>query len=364
LSEEDDESELMGQVLADTYRIDSLLGRGGMGTVWKATDLKRNKPVAVKLIRPQFASQEEAQRRFEIEAHAAARVASAHAVRIFDYGTALGRPYIAMEYLEGESLSDMVARAGPVPLGELARIVEQATDALEKAHALGIIHRDLKPDNVFLATNVKGEDNRFPYIVKVVDFGIAKMLDGAHGSLSGPTQTGMVIGTPTFMSPEQLTEGGVPDVLMDVWAMGVTVFAAATGRLPFDGDVMGDLVIKVCSMPMPVPSSFNRNVTTEFDQWFARACSRRRDQRFSTMRELSDSLSAFADPEVRESTALRLQRRSDVPSIMPEEAGTPLSPRTAVALGIILGVSLLLALAGVLAWRDKVEQEKNVPSSP
>lgn len=362
MSEEADDSALLGQLLADRYRIEALLGRGGMGTVWRATDQRKNRVVAVKLIRPQYAEQEEARRRFEIEAHAAASVQSDHAVQVFDYGMALGRPYIAMEYLEGESLAETVARTGPVPLGTLGMIVEQATDALSKAHSKNIIHRDLKPDNVFLATNVRIKDARLGFSVKVVDFGIAKLLDATNAELSGPTQTGMVIGTPTFMSPEQLTQGGQPDVLMDIWAMGVTVFTAATGRLPFESELMGELVLQVCTLPMPIPSHINRNLPADFDRWFERACARDRNERFRSMRELSEALSMFADPEAQESVQLRLTRRSDVPSVIPEPA-EHITSRMAIGLGVVLGVSILMALVGAIAWHLKSDQETVAPAT-
>src|SRR5205085_4407809 len=168
-----------------------------------------------------------------------------------------------MEYLEGESLSEALIRRGPMPADEAANIIRQASRALAKAHAANIVHRDLKPDNIFLATNVEADElDGLPYVVKVVDFGIAKMLDsereGAKG-LKGPTQEGSVIGTPNFMSPEQLTVGGLPDPLTDVWSLGACTFAAFTARIPFEGEVLGDIVLKVCVEPLPRPSQFNPN---------------------------------------------------------------------------------------------------------
>src|SRR5262249_50093274 len=157
---------------------------------------------------------DEARRRFEIEARAAANVQSKHAVQVYDYGVeAHGLPYIVMEFLEGESLSETLIRRGPLPGPEVARIIGQAARALQKAQDAGIVHRDLKPDNIFLATNVEAPDGDLSYTVKLVDFGIAKLLQdpGSKGEgFGGPTQTGAVIGTPNFMSPEQLTIGGAP----------------------------------------------------------------------------------------------------------------------------------------------------------
>jgi eukaryotic-like serine/threonine-protein kinase len=356
----EDDAALLGQTIAGKYTIQSLIGRGGMGTVWRATELGKNRDVAVKVIRPQYAEQDEARRRFEIEAHAAAQVDSPHAVRIYDHGSFAGVLYIAMELLEGESLSEAIARQGAIALPELACIVEQAASALEKAHEKGIIHRDLKPDNFFLATNGARSDARLPYAVKLVDFGIAKILDRGRSELSGPTQTGMVIGTPTFMSPEQLTEGGEPDIQMDVWSMGVTIFTAATGRLPFEGDVMGELVLKVCVEPMPVPSRVNRNLPVMFDKWFAQVCSRDRRFRFQSVRALSDALSAFADPALLEESQLGLQKRSFVPSMAPENSGR-MNPKMGIGIGIMLGIALIVALFGLLALQSKLEQERQAP---
>src|SRR5262249_45583091 len=154
-------------------------------------------------------------------------------------------PYIVMEFLEGESLSEALIRRGPLPADEVARIFEQAARALAKAHAASIVHRDLKPDNIFLAKSRDTKPNaELAYVVKLVDFGIAKMLDvegeGAKG-LKGPTQDGSVIGTPNFMSPEQLTVGGAPGPRTDIWSLGACVFAAFTARIPFEGEVLGDI---------------------------------------------------------------------------------------------------------------------------
>ena len=204
-----------GQVVGGKYKVGRLVGSGGMGTVWLGQHIGLGTRVAIKFIRPQFAERKDARRRFEIEARAAASVESKHAVKVYDYGVSdAGLPYIVMEYLEGESLSEALIRRGPFPADESAKVIRQAARALAKAHAASIVHRDLKPDNIFLATNIDTEDaDGLPYVVKVVDFGIAKMLDvdreGAKG-LKGPTQDGSVIGTPNFMSPEQLTVGGTP----------------------------------------------------------------------------------------------------------------------------------------------------------
>ncbi|MFO0667170.1 MAG: serine/threonine-protein kinase [Polyangiaceae bacterium] len=390
----DEEDDYSGVVIHDKYRIESLLGRGGMGAVWSAVHLELGTRVAVKLIRPQYAEKPDARKRFEIEAKAAAQVDSPHAVRVYDYGlTELGIPFIVMELLEGESLAEAIIRRGFIPLQELAIIVRQAARALEKAHARGIVHRDLKPDNVFLAANREaptippasqtGESIVLPYSVKLVDFGIAKLLDveGGIGGMRGPTQTGMVIGTPSFMSPEQLTEGGAPDPLVDMWAFGVTVFTAATGGLPFDGEILGDIVLQVCAQPLPVPSERVPSLPKAFDEWFFKACARDRKARFRTATELANALFAVAFPEERDPEVeqygiaargedgnllpighVREVRDSELPDATPR-----LSNKTALALGVILGLSLIAAIIGAIAWRSQLaleEEHKNAPTAP
>ena len=289
------EESFEGQVVGGKYRVDRLVGSGGMGTVWLGQHIGLGNSVAIKFIRPQFAARDDARRRFEIEARAAASVDSKHAVKVYDYGvTDAGLPYIVMEYLEGESLSEALIRRGPFPDAEAAKVIRQAARALTKAHAANIVHRDLKPDNIFLASNVESDDNDgLPYVVKLVDFGIAKMLDvereGAKG-LKGPTQDGSVIGTPNFMSPEQLTVGGIPNPLTDIWSLGACTYAAFTARIPFEGEVLGDIVLKVCVEPLPSPSKWNPDVPEGLDAWFHRACHRETAKRFQTVEEMSEAL--------------------------------------------------------------------------
>ncbi|HSY22950.1 MAG TPA: serine/threonine-protein kinase, partial [Polyangiaceae bacterium] len=227
---------LTGSLVAGKYRVHDLIGSGGMGTVWRGVHVTLGTPVAIKFIRPQVAEQPEARARFEIEARAAARLQSVHAVHVFDYGLSDdGLPYIVMEFLQGESLSDAIIGRGPLPPTEVAQIIGQAARALSKAHAAGIVHRDLKPDNIFLARTDEPVEG-LGYVVKLVDFGIAKILDDAapaksntpHASMGGPTREGTVIGTPNFMAPEQLALGGAPGPLTDLWSLGACTFAALT----------------------------------------------------------------------------------------------------------------------------------------
>jgi len=364
-----------GQVVGGKYRVGPLVGSGGMGTVWLGRHEQLGTRLAIKFIRPQFAERPDARRRFEIEARAAASVDSKHAVKVYDYGvTDTGLPYIVMEYLEGESLSEALIRRGPMPAHEAAQIIAQASRALAKAHAANIVHRDLKPDNIFLATNVEGETGDLGYIVKLVDFGIAKMLDvapdGKHGGLKGPTQEGSVIGTPNFMSPEQLTIGGNPNALTDIWSLGACAFAAFTARIPFEGEVLGDIVLKVCVEPLPLPSKYVEGTPPGLDAWFLRACHREPPKRFQSVEELSEQLlkvcglgavqvATLAEDRVQYALKPASQEAIDELDDLPSGG---MNAKTALLAGIIVGVSLMVLLIGFLAWRENQQQDPAPPA--
>jgi serine/threonine-protein kinase len=373
---------MTGEVIAGKYRVDRLLGSGGMGTVWLGAHAALGTPVAIKFIRPSHAAHPDARRRFEIEARATAKLTTKHAVHIYDYGTTeQGIPYIVMEYLEGESLSDRLIREGPMNGAEVARIMRQAARALTKAHAAGIVHRDLKPDNIFLCTNVDDPGDEHTYMVKLVDFGIAKIFQepltsgGVSTPMGGPTQDGAVIGTPNFMSPEQLTLGGLPGALTDLWSLGACAFAAMTARIPFEGDVLGDIVLKVCAAPLPVPSQLNPDVPPGFDGWFARACSREPTKRFQTPTELSQALDRVCGVARAPTTSLiddaesvqyRLKPATPEALAALEEMEEPrsMSSRTAMLAGIVLAVTIMVGLLGVMAYRDKLKSEEPAPAPP
>jgi serine/threonine-protein kinase len=364
LASSSDAPALVGAVIAGKYRVLKLIGSGGMGTVWEGVHEKVGTRVAIKFIRPQFAQQTEARARFEIEARAAARLQSKHAVHVYDYGvTDAGLPYIVMEFLEGESLSDAIIARGTMAPAEVARIIAQAARALTKAHSVGIVHRDLKPDNIFLARSKEPVEG-LPYVVKLVDFGIAKLVDdtpieSTDAPLGGPTREGTVIGTPNFMAPEQLTVGGAPGPLTDLWSLGASTFAAVTGRLPFEGDVLGDIVLKVCATPIPIPSKINPHLPPGFDAWFARACSRDPARRFQSAEELAQALAGVCGVgRIRMATLdedqVQYVMRPHTEPLSPEEvhAVGAMSPRTALLAGLVLGVAMMVGVLGFLAWRD------------
>jgi serine/threonine protein kinase len=362
-----DVPDMTGEMIGGKYRVRRLIGTGGMGTVWEGVHAALGQKVAIKFIKPAYAQHPDARKRFEIEARAAARLRTKHAVQVYDFGvTDGGLPYIVMEYLEGQSLSEVLMEKGPMGAREVGTIIGQASRALSKAHAAGIVHRDLKPDNIFLATNVDDVGPDVPYSVKLVDFGIAKIvqepIDVAVSSpMGGPTQEGAVVGTPNFMSPEQLTVGGAPGPLTDIWSLGACAFTAMTARIPFEGEVLGDIVLKVCVAPMPIPSQYNAHTPNGFDGWFARACNRDPTKRFHTAQEAGDAielvcgvagrLSTKSLPEVEVQYQLKAQPQHDLFAPEDLEMPTGMSPRTALLTGLVLGLTVMIGVIGALAWR-------------
>src|SRR5512145_2183865 len=204
-----------GQVLAEKYRLISMLGQGGMGSVWRAEHLALRSPVAVKLIDPALTQDEEACARFMREAQSAASLRSPHVVQILDYGVDAGIPYIVMELLEGESLASRLERMRRLSPVETARVMTDVCRAVGRAHQAGIVHRDLKPDNIFLVPNDESE------IAKVLDFGIAKSKMAAQLGVGSGTRTGTMLGTLYYMSPEQVGGAKTVDWRSDLWALGI-----------------------------------------------------------------------------------------------------------------------------------------------
>jgi serine/threonine protein kinase len=234
----------IGRVLAGQFRIESLLGQGGMGSVYRGTQLSVNRAVAIKLITATAPDQEELVKRFRREAEATARLSHPNTVRLFDFGVSESHElYMIMELLEGCDLAAHLQNCGSMPLTEALRVARQVLCALSEAHALGIVHRDLKPGNVFLSRVQGGE-----IFVKVMDFGIAGIEQARDTQRL--TRTGAVIGTPAYMSPEQ-AQGRAVDTRSDLYSLGVMLFEMLTGRLPFEADTFVSLLLAHVTQPPP-----------------------------------------------------------------------------------------------------------------
>ncbi|WP_437330676.1 serine/threonine-protein kinase [Sorangium sp. So ce381] len=269
-----------GQMVTPSLRLVRILRRGGMGSIWVADRLPLKAQVAVKFMSPEYVDDPGYVERFRREAVAAAQITSPHVAQVLDHGlTAEGMPYIAMELLRGEDLRVRISRQGRLPLGEVARIVAQAAKALGQAHRLGIVHRDIKPDNLFL-TQVDGE-----IFVKVLDFGIAKRVRDLR-----VTSTGNVVGTPLYMSPEQLVTPRDLDFRADLWSLGVVAYHAMTGRTPFSGETLAALTLAVHRGRFTPPSAHRIDVPAAVDEWMARALQQDPSARFGSAKEMADAL--------------------------------------------------------------------------
>lgn len=293
-----------GKLVAGRYQLVAKVGEGGMGSVWRARHVELESEVALKLMSPSIAEQPEALKRFLREARAAARLTSLHVVQVFDYGVDGSTPFLVMELLHGENLRERIDRQGALSPQATLRVMRHACRALEKAHAEGIVHRDLKPENLFAA-------HQEEEIVKVLDFGVAKL--SAAGAPSSNTRTGAVLGTPFYMSPEQARGIKAVDHRADVWSLGIIAFECLTGRLPFDSEAFGDLVLKICTLPAPEPSSV-ADVPDGFDAWFARATAKDPELRFADVLDMFNALESVLEPGSRPVGIESVARAETVPA--------------------------------------------------
>lgn len=295
----------IGQVLAGKYRIDRVLGVGGMGIVVAATHLQLDQVVALKFIRREALVNSEVVSRFEREARAAVRLRSEHVARIIDVGRLeSGSPYIVMEYLAGADLAELLQQNGAFTLATACDFVIQACDAIAEAHSLGIVHRDLKPGNLFLANTSHGQQ-----IIKVLDFGISK--SQVAGSEPSMTRTQAVMGSPGYMSPEQMRSTKNVDGRSDVWALGVILYELVAGRAPFDADTFTALCVKIAMDPHPPLPANPMKLPAGLELVVNRALEKDPARRFQSAIELAQALAPFASASGRE-RAFRMGKTTPV----------------------------------------------------
>ncbi len=268
--------DLIGQVLQGTYRIESLLGEGGMGSVYEASHLRLSQRFAVKVLAPHVAEHPDAVVRFRREAEVTSAIGHPHIVLVIDFNhTGDGEPYIIMEMLEGEDLHSRIRRHIKLDLATAASIFRQTASALQAAHQKGVIHRDLKPKNGFLCK--RGEMQDF---VKVVDFGISKVL----GADSVITQANQLIGTPCYMAPEQAESDASVDLRSDVYSMGVILYEMLAGRPPFTGGPIPALLYQIVHRPPPPLLTFRSDIPHAVATLIDKALAKRPEHRFNSMK--------------------------------------------------------------------------------
>lgn len=353
--EDDLPSVAIGEVIGEKYRVESLIGSGAMGSVYRAHRLGLGAKVAIKFLRPERLNDATAERRFYLEAKSTARLESAHAVRTFEIDRLpSGVPYIVMEHLDGEDLAAIVNKRGALPMADAVRHIMEACDAVGEAHRLSIIHRDVKPANLFLTRDG---------VLKVLDFGLAKDLpqmvpDGGSES----TKTNFLLGSPHYMSPEQLRSAKDVDARADIWSLGATLFHLLCGAPPFAGTNLYVLIALILESEAPRLGQKLPAAPPALEALVQRCLRRERDDRFascealrSALQEVLDSLPAYVssdddvvdladsiddvDPTALVDSPFRVAPESapavlprlyddDPPSARGEQAGTQLMPQT------------------------------------
>ena len=272
-----------GTYVTPTLRLLRAFGQGGMGKVWIAEHLTLDTNVVVKFMANEVAATADGAARFAREASVAAAVKSPHVVQVFDHGvTPEGDAYIVMELLEGRDLAAHISANGPMAPRDVAALVAQVAKALGKAHQVGVVHRDIKPDNIFLCDAEGGE-----LFVKLLDFGIAKR--DQHKVTTAATTTGAVVGTPYYMSPEQIVGDKDTDARTDIWSLGVVAFEAMTGKRPFEGTTVGAITLAIHTATRRITDHIP-GAPVALDEWFSKACARNVKERFQTPREASQAL--------------------------------------------------------------------------
>jgi serine/threonine protein kinase len=294
-----------GDVIAGKYVVQKLLGKGGMGAVVAAHHAQLDQRVAIKFLLPEALEVPEAVARFTREARAATKIQSEHVVRIIDVGSLeSGVPYMVMEYLSGRDLAALVREQGPLPVETVAEYLLQACEALAEAHAIGIIHRDLKPANLFLVSRMDGTP-----LVKVLDFGISKLTSqSSSGPDLGLTKTSASMGSPLYMSPEQMCSARDVDPRTDVWALGVVMYELLAGIPPFNGESLPELCAKVLQESEAPLRSVRPDLPPAAESIVARCLRKAPADRFANVAELAVALGELAPshalPSVRRICAI------------------------------------------------------------
>jgi serine/threonine-protein kinase len=277
-----------GQIIAPSLTLARPLGTGGMSTVWVAHHRTLGREVAVKFLSEELAHDPYAVLRFEREALAVAELKNRHIVDVVEFGfTEAGLPYMATELLEGEDLGERLARDRRLQPDEVATILEQICDALAATHELGIVHRDIKPENIFVLKGNRSSGDQ--PAIRLLDFGIAKRWQDPKFDV---TSTGVVVGTPHYMSPEQFLSAKHVDFRADLWSLGVLAYRAVTGRLPFEATSFAALCIQIHRGVFPRASAYRADLTPNVDAWFTKALRGHPAARFASARQMAESFRA------------------------------------------------------------------------
>lgn len=343
----------LGCTIDERYKVEAILGEGGMGVVYRCRHKIIDKKVAMKILRADLARDTEATERFLIEARAASSIGNPHIIDISDFGQLPdGSTYFVMEYLEGIPLSNLIDANAGLPIARILHIARQLAEGLAAAHDVDIVHRDLKPDNIFLIDRGKEKD-----FVKILDFGIAKVSTAEHGI----TRAGSVFGTPHYMSPEQAA-GAPVDHRVDVYSLGVILYEMASGKVPFDADnFMGILTQHMYKAPVPIRALVPQpnEIPPGLEAIVLKCLSKRPEQRYQNMNEVLDDLSCLDSGKIPTAVPEMMQRsggfnvpadyfnKSAMPAPVPADPGRGRRSRWPVYAGIA-GVVAAVAIVGTI----------------
>jgi serine/threonine-protein kinase len=348
---------MVGRVLGDRYRIDEMLGRGGMAAVWRGRDLRLDRPVAIKVLAAAEASDPKAFERFDREAHIVAQLAHPNIVAVYDFGTDQGDPYLVMEFVEGRGVAAMLA-GGPLPVAEVLAIVAQTCDALSAAHAAGVVHRDIKPANLIVTS---------AGVAKICDFGIARLQHAAgQATLTG---TATAIGTAAYMAPEQVERGPI-DARTDLYALGCTMYSMLTGSPPFTGESPQSVLQQHVSSP-PVSLRMRRpDIPIELDELVGDLLAKSPSDRPSDAEKVKARLLALASSSA-ESAKSEMGAADPRPRDRVDSKRRPIRVGTVgAAIGVFAALVLLVGSfalanvgrAGSAAWQDPLWTEGLTPT--
>lgn len=344
-SEQAPEDPRIGLVLLDRYRIVKKLGAGGMGDVYEGVHELIGKKLAIKCLHADFSAHPEAVARFQREARAATAVGNEHIVDVSDIGELPdGSPFMVMEYLEGQELAGIVDETKKISIPRAIKIALEILEALHAAHESGVVHRDMKPENVFLIRRGENED-----FVKVLDFGISMITENSDAALGRMTQTGVAMGTPNYMSPEQAKGDRDLDHRTDLYSLGVILYEVLTGKVPFSAGTLAVLMTKILTeSPRPI-SDIRDDVPVALDRIILRAMAKAPAVRYEDAEEFADALRPFLDPDYVPDDVFTGQFLAEANSQLGETAilGTPVRPVQATA---------KLESAALLAEASKLEK--------
>jgi serine/threonine-protein kinase len=344
----------VGDVVAGKYRVERVLGAGGMGCVVAARHVELEQRVALKLLRPDAGDVASASRLL-LEAKAAVKLRGEHVARVFDVGRMPdGAPFLVMEYLEGRDLGAVVAAGGPLAPGLAALYMRQVCEGVAEAHAAGIIHRDLKPQNLFLTQRLDGSP-----CVKVLDFGISKMRGTEHAKL---TAADMIVGSPAYMAPEQMT-GREVDARSDVWALGASLYEICTGRCPYAEPTVAEQYAQIVAGPPPPPSRWVPGFPEELSRVILRCLARQPSERYASVVELGRALDACAQGGA---PFLAIDDAQVVTRALPREPARASRAwiAAAVAFAVVAAVAALAVLALHRAEPEPIHAVPIAASSP